>query len=506
MRATYREPQGSPFKTVLQRAVKKLVLTDRCCGDMSSIKSYHGSPPSSRKSAASTASIKGERCTALFDFAGASPEDLPFKKGDKLTVLNSSEDPNWWLAKNKAGKVGMIPANYVEITSDKAGGLPRNSSGHLEPMPWFHGKISRELAEELLTPRKDGLYLIRESTNFPGDYTLCVCFQGAVDHYRIHSIQGRLTIDEEEFFDNLEAMIAHYKADADGLSTNLSEPLVKRGGAEFKQEAKKGLNAWEIAARDLTRTTRLGDGQFGEVFEGIYKGNKVAIKTLKASGEAATEEFLGEAHLMTKLTHPNLVQLIGVVTSTDPVMIVAEFLSNGNLLDFLRSRGRSSITPAVQLGWTKNINAGMLFLESNNFVHRDLAARNVLLGENLDAKVSDFGLAKDSRLGQIDLGKLPIKWTAPEALKQKVSTSKSDVWSYGVVMWEIYSYGRAPYPRMNQKEVVEKVTAGYRMEKPESCPKDLYDKVMLWCWEIDPKNRASFKKLADKLKKFSVQL
>lgn len=146
-------------------------------------------------------------------------------------------------------------------------------------------------------------------------------------------------------------------------------------------------------------------------------------------------------------------------------------VGQGNLLDFLRSRGRGGISPAVQLGWTKDINNAMTYLEEHNFVHRDLAARNVLLGDHLEAKVADFGLAKDSRLGQVDLGKLPIKWTAPEALKHKVSTSKSDVWSYGVVMWEIYSYGRAPYPRMNQKEVVEKVIEGYRMEKPESCPK-----------------------------------
>merc|ERR1712086_893082 len=124
--------------------------------------------------------------------------------------------------------------------------------------------------------------------------------------------------------------------------------------------------------------------------------------------------------------------------------------------------------------------------EDKNFVHRDLAARNILLSDK-------------------DVAKLPIKWTAPEALRQKVSTSKSDVWSYGVVMWEIYSFGRAPYPRMNQKDVVEKVQSGYRMEKPESCPKDLYDKVMKWCWEIDAKNRPSFKQLADKLKKFTVQ-
>ena len=120
------------------------------------------------------------------------------------------------------------------------------------------------------------------------------------------------------------------------------------------------------------------------------------------------------------------------------------------------------------------------------------------------AKVADFGLAKDSRFGKVDMGKLPIKWTAPEALRQKISTSKSDVWSYGIVMWEIYSYGRAPYPRMSQKEVVDKVATGYRMDKPDSCPSDLHTKVMAWCWEIDAKNRPSFKQLSDKLKKFTV--
>jgi len=350
--------------------------------------------------------------------------------------------------------------------------------------------------------------MIRESTNFPGDYTLCVCFQGAVDHYRIQTINGRLTIDEEEFFGNLEQMIEHYKKDSDGLCTNLKDPLVKKGGGEFKVDAKKfKAGGWEIPAKDVVRSTRLGSGQFGDVFEGTFGKKKVAIKTLKPvdGRESDTEEFLAEAHLMTQLEHKNLVKLLGVVTTSNPVMMICEYMSKGNLLDFLRSRGRGSITPKIQLGFTKDINAAMCYLEEKNFVHRDLAARNVLLGDDLSAKVADFGLAKDSRMGQIDLGKLPIKWTAPEALKQKVSTSKSDVWSYGVVMWEIYSYGRAPYPRMNQKEVVEKVVAGYRMERPESCPKDLYQKVMLWCWEIDAKNRPSFKQLADKLKKFSVQ-
>lgn len=124
-----------------------------------------------------------------------------------MTIRNTSEDPNWWLAQDARGKKGMIPANYVELKDGKTSTLPRDASGNLTPMPWFHGKISRDLAEDLLQPRQDGLYMIRESTNFPGDYTLCVCFQNNVDHYRIQTINGRLTIDEEEFFDNLEDMI-----------------------------------------------------------------------------------------------------------------------------------------------------------------------------------------------------------------------------------------------------------------------------------------------------------
>lgn len=479
-----------------------------------SVKSYKHSPPPQRKNGAGPGiSPVDQQCEALFDFAGASQEDLPFKKGETLVIKNTSEDPNWWLAQNKHGKVGMIPANYVELNGNQAAAkdkvvtLPRDASGNVAPMPWFHGKIPRELAEELLQPRSDGLYLIRESSNFPGDYTLCVCFQNAVDHYRIQTIEGRLTIDEEEFFASLDDLIDHYKKDADGLCTHLVKPKVKEGGKEFKIDAKKfKAGGWEIQARDLTRTTRLGSGQFGDVFEGTYKGEQVAIKTMKSgNSEDDTQEFLGEAHVMTKMIHPNLVKLIGVSTQSTPIMIVSEFMAKGNLLDFLRSRGRGSVDAKLQLSFTKDINQGMCYLEDKNFVHRDLAARNILLSDKDVAKVADFGLAKDSRLGQVDLGKLPIKWTAPEALRQKVSTSKSDVWSYGVVMWEIYSFGRAPYPRMNQKDVVEKVQSGYRMEKPESCPKDLYDKVMKWCWEIDAKNRPSFKQLADKLKKFTVQ-
>nr|BAF02917.1 protein tyrosine kinase CSK [Monosiga ovata] len=440
---------------------------------------------------------KGMKCEAAYDFNGASKEDLPFKKGDILTIENPTEDPNWWLVRDKTGRTGMIPANYVElIGSDtkKTGTLPRDASGQLIPMPWFHGKISRELAESLLMPREDGLFLVRESAHFPGDYTLCVCFQDQVDHYRMQGKNGKLTIDEEVYFSSLEELVQHYEKDADGLCTRLRKPVVKQGGREFKIDARKFVN-WEISPREIVKSAQIGSGQFGDVFEGLYRGQKVAIKTLKDVQGDAIDQFLLEADTMTRLRHKNLVQLIGVCTQGSPIMIVSEFMGKGCLLDYLRSRGRAVINLATQLGFCRDICAAMEYLEEQKFVHRDLAARNILLSDDGVAKVADFGLAKDSQLGVTDIGKLPIKWTAPEAIRLKVSTSKSDVWSFGVVLWEIFAFGRAPYPRMGQKEVVDAVVKGYRMECPDTCPKEVYDKIMMACWEIDPVKRPTFKTL-----------
>jgi len=378
-------------------------------------------------------------------------------------------------------------------------------------MPWFHGKISRSDVEKLMVKdkHKNGTYLVRESTHYPGDYTLCVYKDGAVDHYHIKSKKGKITVDDEIFLDSLEELIAHLRTDDDGgLCHKLTEPLIRQGGKELKVD-RKAFKEYEISPRDIIKGSLLGSGQFGEVFEGTFKGKKVAIKTLKNVESEAMTEFLAEANVMIKLTHQNVVQLIGVVTKATKdteVMLVTELMSKGNLLDFLRSRGRSVVSAEMQLIFTKDICAGMAALEKGGIVHRDLAARNVLISEDNRAKVADFGLAKVSAMGETDAGKLPIKWTAPEVLRQKVSTSKSDVWSFGVTMWEIYSFGRSPYPRKSQKEVVDQVAKGYRMEKPDECPDVLYDEFMLKCWHIDPLQRPTFKSLRKQLDKLKLPL
>jgi len=165
------------------------------------------------------------------------------------------------------------------LTSKTEGDNMQTSKDHAEvqviEMPWFHGKISRDNAEKLLNPRKDGLFLVRESTNFPGDYTLCVCFEGRVEHYRILFQNDRMTIDEEEFFDNLSQLVNHYKEDADGLCTALGDALNREGGKCYSVDRNAFEKAgWTIKREDITLQEKIGKGEFGDVRLGTYGGKK----------------------------------------------------------------------------------------------------------------------------------------------------------------------------------------------------------------------------------------
>lgn len=168
----------------------------------------------------------------------------------------------------------------------------------LNAMPWFHGSISRDEAETLLQPREDGLFLVRESTNFPGDYTLCVCFQGKVEHYRVKYLDNKLTIDDEEYFENLGQLVQHYEKDADGLCTQLVKCLPKMGRQDFCINSKDFLDrGWVIPEADLQLRESIGKGEFGDVMLGILRGDRVAVKVLKDEG--AAQKFLTEASVMT---------------------------------------------------------------------------------------------------------------------------------------------------------------------------------------------------------------
>ena len=433
----------------------------------------------------------GTEVTASFTFRKGNPKDLQFEKGDTLIVVEKTEDANWLKAKDLRGNVGYIPVNYVQKKKEK-------EAVHLHKMPWFHGRIDRSAAETLLLRKPiDGLFLVRESTNYPGDFALCVCYQRKVEHYRVMYRDDKLTVDEESMFTNLTQLVEHYLRGADGLICRLNKPLKKEGTLAVSVDAESfKKSGWHIPRKALDLIKVVGHGEFGDVWEGKFNQRRVAVKSLKEEGRTA-QTFLTEASVMTALNHKNLVMLLGVSLDSSPIYIITEFCDKGSLVEYLRSRGRAVITQKDLIGFARDVAEGMCYLESQNFVHRDLAARNVLLDENCMAKVADFGHAREKNVSVT--GKLPIKWTAPEALKDGQFSSKSDVWSFSIFLWEIYSFGRVPYPRVPLTDVLTRVVKGYRMDRPEACTDAMFS-VMSSCWMLYPRERPTFKTLVQQLK------
>ncbi|KAG9510823.1 Tyrosine-protein kinase CSK [Fragariocoptes setiger] len=358
-------------------------------------------------------------------------------------------------------------------------------------LPFMFGKITREEAEDYLKNGQDGLYLVRSSTNFPGDYTLCVCCNNKVEHYRIIFMNNKYTIDEEGFFDSLSQLVEHYKQDADGLCTALRQTVPKK----CDKDGLKAFEAagWVIRTKDLEfKDEILGKGETGDVELAVFRNQKVAVKKMKDSC-AAISSFLTEASLMTSLRHKNLVQLLGITIDKPTICLVTEFMANGSLVEYLQTRGSNKVSKLDQIKFATDTCAGMAYLESKEVVHRDLAARNVLISDDFTAKVCDFGLAsrKDITLDCTGGRKVPIKWTAPESLRLGEFSSKSDMWSFGILLFEIYSFGRTPYPRIPLADVVKYVEEGYRMEAPNGCPPEIYA-IMRRAWHAEPKERPTF--------------
>ncbi|XP_070361846.1 ephrin type-A receptor 5 isoform X9 [Equus asinus] len=268
--------------------------------------------------------------------------------------------------------------------------------------------------------------------------------------------------------------------------------------------------AKEIEASCITIERVIGAGEFGEVCSGRLKlpGKRelpVAIKTLKVGyTEKQRRDFLGEASIMGQFDHPNIIHLEGVVTKSKPVMIVTEYMENGSLDTFLK-KNDGQFTVIQLVGMLRGIAAGMKYLSDMGYVHRDLAARNILINSNLVCKVSDFGLSRvledDPEAAYTTRGgKIPIRWTAPEAIAFRKFTSASDVWSYGIVMWEVVSYGERPYWEMTNQDVIKAVEEGYRLPSPMDCPAALYQ-LMLDCWQKERNSRPKFDEIVNMLDK-----
>ncbi|MBN3283440.1 EPHA7 protein, partial [Polyodon spathula] len=268
--------------------------------------------------------------------------------------------------------------------------------------------------------------------------------------------------------------------------------------------------AKELDASCIKIERVIGAGEFGEVCNGRLKlpGKRdmsVAIKTLKVGyTEKQRRDFLGESSIMGQFDHPNVVHLEGVVTRGKPVMIVIEHMENGALDGFLRKHD-GQFTVIQLVGMLRGIAAGMRYLSDMGYVHRDLAARNILVNSNLVCKVSDFGLSRvieddHEAVYTTTGGKIPVRWTAPEAIQYRKFTSASDVWSYGIVMWEVMSYGERPYWDMSNQDVIKAIEEGYRLPAPMDCPPGLHQ-LMLDCWQKERGERPKFDQIVGILDK-----
>ncbi|XP_071440458.1 ephrin type-A receptor 4-A isoform X1 [Hetaerina americana] len=277
--------------------------------------------------------------------------------------------------------------------------------------------------------------------------------------------------------------------------------------------------AREIDASCITIEAIIGGGEFGDVCRGKLRWQPphggddessvtttdAAIKTLKpGSSEKARIDFLTEASIMGQFEHPNVIFLQGVVTKSNPVMIITEYMENGSLDTFLRANdGKFQVLQLV--GMLRGIASGMQYLSEMNYVHRDLAARNVLVNARLVCKIADFGLSREiesTTEGAYTTrgGKIPVRWTAPEAIAFRKFTSASDVWSMGIVCWEVMSYGERPYWNWSNQDVIKSIEKGYRLPAPMDCPEAIYQ-LMLDCWQKERTHRPTFASIVKTLDK-----
>uniref|UniRef100_H3DIA7 Tyrosine-protein kinase n=1 Tax=Tetraodon nigroviridis TaxID=99883 RepID=H3DIA7_TETNG len=424
---------------------------------------------------------------ALYDYEARTSDDLSFTKGDRFQIINNTEG-DWWEARSITTGRGYIPSNYV---------APADS---IQAEEWYFGKMGRDAERLLLIPGNHrGTFLVRESETTKGAYSLSIrdweeAKGDNVKHYKIRKLDsGGYYITTRVQFDALQKLVKHYTEHADGLCHRLTTvcPTVK------PQTQGLAKDAWEIPRESLRLEVKLGQGCFGEVWMGTWNGTtKVAIKTLK-TGTMSPEAFLQEAQIMKKLRHDKLVPLYAVV-SEEPIYIVTEYMAKaGSLLDFLKEGDGKFLKLPLLVDMAAQIADGMAFIERMNYIHRDLRAANILVGDNLVCKIADFGLARlieDNEYTARQGAKFPIKWTAPEAALYGRFTIKSDVWSFGILLTELVTKGRVPYPGMVNREVLEQVERGYRMPCPQGCPESLHEMMKL-CWKKDPDERPTFEYL-----------
>ncbi|XP_049836755.1 tyrosine-protein kinase Btk29A isoform X2 [Schistocerca gregaria] len=451
-----------------------------------------GAPGTPSAKAKEKLMIRPKVVVALYPFKAIEGGDISLEKGAEYEVLDDSQE-HWWKVKDEHGNIGYIPSNYVK---------EKELLG-LQKYEWYVGDMSRQRAESLLKQEdKEGCFVVRNSST-KGLYTLSLYTKVPhphVKHYHIkQNSRGEFFLSEKHCCSSIPDLVNYHRHNSGGLASRL-----KASPCDRPVPATAGLShdKWEIDPQELMLLEELGSGQFGVVRRGKWRGSiDVAVKMMK-QGTMSEDDFIEEAKVMTRLQHLNLVQLYGVCSKHRPIYIVTEYMRHGSLLNYLR-RHEASLggNTGLLLDMCIQVCNGMAYLERHNYIHRDLAARNCLVGSENVVKVADFGLARyvlDDQYTSSGGTKFPIKWAPPEVLNYTRFSSKSDVWAYGVLMWEVFTCGKMPYGRLKNTEVVERVQRGIVLERPKACYKEVYQ-VMRKCWCHAPEDRPSFRSLKEQL-------
>ncbi|KAH8351094.1 hypothetical protein KR084_003779 [Drosophila pseudotakahashii] len=348
---------------------------------------------------------------------------------------------------------------------------------------WFHGVLPREEVVRLLN--NDGDFLVRETIrNEESQIVLSVCWNGH-KHFIVQTTgEGNFRFEGPPFASIQELIMHQYHSEL---------PVTVKSGAILRRPVCR--ERWELSNDDVVLLERIGRGNFGDVYKAKLKSTKldVAVKTCRMTlPDEQKRKFLQEGRILKQYDHPNIVKLIGICVQKQPIMIVMELVLGGSLLTYLR-KNSNGLSNRQQMGMCRDAAAGMRYLESKNCIHRDLAARNCLVDLEHSVKISDFGMSREEEEYIVSDGmkQIPVKWTAPEALNFGKYTSLCDVWSYGILMWEIFSKGDTPYSGMSNSRARERIDTGYRMPTPENTPAEMY-RLMLKCWAADAESRPHF--------------
>ncbi|KAK3095989.1 hypothetical protein FSP39_021779, partial [Pinctada imbricata] len=412
-------------------------------------------------------------------------------------TLDEDED-HWTIPQHSPGGV----RSSTHISPPRTLAPPTPQEQHLRTYDWYFGKVSRHASEDwLLSPGyPKGTFLLRQGEAAPDTYTLsvrdCDELRGyLVKHYKIYT--GRTNDSIVEFyyitpkrtFRSLLDLVTHYTVSADGLCCKLAQPCIKPRSLIWAFDRGKS-DEFGTTRDTILLIRKLGSGQFAEV---LACSREVAIKMQKKDS-VTTAAFLDESQILKQLQHPNIIRLLAVSSEAEPIYLIMEYMPQGRLSMYLRE-GNGKDLGSTQLLWiAAQIAEGMAYMEKEKFVHRNLGARNILVGDGNVVKIAGFGMTKvvDDPDFNFRRGlKMAIKWMAPEVLLCNKYSTKADVWSFGIVLIEIFTYGKEPYDGMGSKEAFQHVQQNYRIPRPDNCPSEVYD-VILTCWNANPPSRPTF--------------